>query len=163
MTTHHHLFSIRLPNVQRWTTYLAFSTVAISGLLSSLLHDVLQWGWMLTERRLLTAHGIATAVSLVVVGGLLPLHIRLAWRIRRNLASGAVSLSVMALLGGTGLLLYYGGEEWRDWVRWAHIGVGIIATITIPVHIWLGHRRIARSAAPMGATALGSSTERVTA
>lgn len=88
MTKPSHVFSIRLPNMQRWITYLALAIVAASGVLWYLLHDLLQWGWMLTERRLLITHGVAATFSLVVIGGLLPLHIRLAWRIRRNLMSG---------------------------------------------------------------------------
>ncbi|KDP86641.1 hypothetical protein CF70_006245 [Cupriavidus sp. SK-3] len=73
---------------------------------------------MLAEHRLLTTHRVAAAVTLVIVGGLLPLHIRLAWRVQRNRVSGIVSLAVMALLAGTSLLLYYGDEESREWVRW---------------------------------------------
>ncbi|WP_293595757.1 MULTISPECIES: hypothetical protein [unclassified Polaromonas] len=156
------MFSIRLPKAQRWATYLALIVVAASGLIWSLLHDVLQWGWMLAERRLLTVHGVAAAIALVIVGGLLPLHIRLAWRVKRNLASGLVALSLMALLGATGMLLYYGGEEWRDWVRWGHIGVGTVACLAIPAHIWLGRRRVARLPASVAATPLGSKAERVT-
>jgi len=144
MTTHHHL-SIRLPKLQRWATYFTLATVAASGLVWSLLHDALQAGWMQAEHRLLVTHGITAAASLVIVGGLLPLHIRLAWRVRRNLASGIVALSVIALLAATGLLLYYGAEEWRDGVRWMHIGGGIVASLAIPVHVWLGKRRAAQA------------------
>lgn len=155
------MFSIRLPKAQRWATCLALIVVAVSGLTWSLLHDVLQWGWMLAEHRLLTTHGVASAITLVIVGGLLPLHIRLAWRVKRNLASGFVALSVMALLGVTGMLLYYGGEEWRDWVRWGHISVGTIACLAIPAHIWLGRRRVVRLPASVTATPLDSKAERV--
>lgn len=162
MTTHH-MFSIRLPKAQRWATYLALIAVAASGIAWSLLHDVLQWGWMLAERRLLITHGIAAAATLVIVGGLLPLHIRLAWRVRRNLTSGIVALTVMALLTATGLLLYYGGEEWRDWVRWMHVGGGLVAVLVIPIHIWLGRRRLARSAVSVVAATRSAQTERATA
>ncbi len=158
--TIHSLFSIRLPKAQRWSTYLALFMVAASGMLWWLLHDIFQWGWMLAERRLLTTHGIAAAALLVIVGGLLPLHVRLAWRIQRNLVSGIIALSVLSLLAGTGLLLYYGGEEWRDWVRWIHIGGGIVAVLTIPMHIWLGRRRAAQSSVPMAATSLGAKAKR---
>ncbi|MBI3345111.1 MAG: hypothetical protein HY028_09720 [Gammaproteobacteria bacterium] len=161
MTTHH-MFSIRLPKAQRWMTYLALVAVAISGIVWWLLHDVLQWGWMLAERRLLISHGIAAAATLVIVGGLLPLHIRLAWRIRRNLSSGVAALVVMTLLAATGLLLYYGGEDWRDWVRWAHIGADLIAALAIPVHVWLGRRKLSRSAAPVASATRSQRSERAT-
>lgn len=138
MITPSHMLSIRLPNIQRWLTYLVLVLVALSGALWYLMHDLLQWGWMLTERRLLITHGVAASVSLVVVGGLLPLHIRLAWRTRRNLLSGLVTLSLMGLLGVSGLLLYYSGEDWRDGVRWLHIGTGLIGVLAMPAHVWLG-------------------------
>jgi len=57
-----------------------------------------------------------------------------------------VALSVMALLGVTGLLLYYSGEDWRDLGRWLHIGVGIAGVLAVPVHVWLGRRRPVRQA-----------------
>jgi uncharacterized membrane protein len=72
---------------------------------------------------------------------LLPLHIRLAWRTRRNLVSGFITLLLMALLGVSGLLLYYSGEDWRDGVRWLHIGVGLIAVVAMPAHVWFGRNR----------------------
>jgi hypothetical protein len=135
------MFSIRLPSMQRWVTYMTLVLVALSGVLWYLMHDLLQWGWMVTERRLLITHGVAAAISLIVVGGLLPLHIRLAWRARRNLVSGLVTLLLMALLGVSGLLLYYSGEDWREGVRWLHIGVGLIGVLAMPTHVWLGRYR----------------------
>lgn len=60
----------------------------------------------------------------------------------------------------SGMLLYYGGEEWRDWMRWAHIGGGIVAVVAVPLHVWLGRRRSARSVEPIAAAALGSKVKR---
>lgn len=87
MSTHPAL-SNRLPKAQRWSTYATLIAVALSGIAWWLLHDVLRSGWTLAERRLLISHGVAAAAALVVVGALLPLHVRLAWRIRRNLRFG---------------------------------------------------------------------------
>lgn len=133
--------SIRLPAAQRWATYTILAVVGVSGLAWIVLHDVLQWGWMLSERRLLIAHGVAAAITLVVIGALLPLHIRLAYHVKRNLKSGIAALSLIAFLGLTGLLLYYSGEDWRDVVRWSHFVVGTIACLAIPAHVWLGRRQ----------------------
>lgn len=140
MTTPPALTSIRLPTTQRWLTYAALLLVAFSGALWYLMHHLLQWGWMLTERRLLITHGVMAAFSLVVVGGLLPLHIRLAWRTRRHLVSGLIALALMTLLGLSGLLLYYSGEDWRDGADWLHTVVGFMAMLAIPAHIWVGKR-----------------------
>lgn len=133
--------NIRLPAAQRWATYTVLAVVGLSGLAWSLLHDVLQWGWMLSERRLLIAHGVAAAIALVVIGALLPLHIRLAFHVKRNLKSGIAALTLIAFLGTTGLLLYYSGEDWRDGVKWSHLVVGAIACLAIPAHVWLGRRQ----------------------
>lgn len=138
------VFSIRLPTFQRWATYCTLALVAASGVAWLALHDWLQWGWFGAEHRLLVIHGATAALSLTVVGGLLPLHIRLAWRTRRNLRSGVSALAVMGGLGLSGLLLYYCDEEWRDIVRWLHIGVGVLGIFAVPLHVWLGKRRVAR-------------------
>lgn len=140
MTTHRHPFSIRLPGWQRWSTYLVLIAVAGSGIAWSLLHDVLQLGWMLTEHRLLVLHGVTAAATLVLVGGLMPLHIRLAWRVQRNLTTGVVCVAAMSTLALTGLLLYYGGEDWREVIRWSHIGIGLAAALAVPLHVWRGRR-----------------------
>ncbi len=137
-----HVFSVRLPAFQRWATYGTLAIVAASGVAWLTLHDWLQWGWFAAEHRLLVVHGVAAALSLIVIGGLLPLHIRLAWRTRRNRMSGVGALAVMGLLGLSGLLLYYGDEEWRDMVRWLHIGVGGLGIAAIPFHVWVGKRRM---------------------
>lgn len=150
MTTHRHPFSIRLPGWQRWSTYLVLIVVAGSGIAWSLLHDLLQLGWMLAERRLLIAHGVAAAATLVLVGGLLPLHIRLAWRVRRNLTTGVACVAAVGALALSGLLLYYGGEDWREVTRWSHIGIGLAAALAVPLHVWRG-RRLAAAPAELAA------------
>lgn len=162
MTTHHHLFSIRLPGRQRWATYLGLIALAGSGIAWTVLHDLLHLGWMLAEHRLLVLHGVAAAVSLVVVGGLLPLHVRLAWRVRRNLWSGVVTMATMSALAVTGLLLYYGTEEFRDWTRWTHIGVGLAGSLLIPMHVWLGRRRNSKQAGQMAEPAARADVQRFT-
>lgn len=143
-----HTFSVRLPAFQRWATYGTLIAVAASGVAWLVLHDWMQSGWFVEEHRLLVMHGVAAAFSLTVIGGLLPLHIRLAWRIRRNLWSGAIVLLTMGMLGLTGLLLYYGNEEGRDIVRWVHIGIGVLGIAAVPVHVWMGKRRLARQQQP---------------
>ena len=139
------LLAVRLPSTQRWAVYLVLATVGSTGLAWTVLHDLLQWGWMLSERRLLIAHGVASALALVVVGGLVPLHIRLGLKTSRNTASGLTTLGLFAVLGLTGLMLYYGGEDWREGVRWSHIIIGAVACLGIPAHIWLGLRLAKRS------------------
>ena len=143
--TAHTVLAVRLPPMQRWAVYLVLTAAGSTGLAWTVLHDLLQLGWMLSERRLLIAHGVASALALVVVGGLVPLHIRLGLKTNRNTASGLTTLGLFAVLGLTGLMLYYGGEDWREGVRWSHIIIGAVACLGIPAHIWLGLRLAKRS------------------
>lgn len=144
MNGDHLRLSIRLPGIQRLLLYLTLAAVALSGGLWTLLHDLLEFGWMLTERRILVIHGVTAGIALVAVGSLLPLHIRLAWRTRRNLASGIFLLIVMTTLAATGWGLYYGIEAWRDVTRWTHIATGVGGTLLVPIHMWWGRRRTPR-------------------
>lgn len=139
------VLSVRLPTAQRWVAYVVLATVGSTGLAWTVLHEWLQLGWMLSERRLLIAHGVASALGLVVVGGLVPLHIRLGLKTNRNIASGLTTLCVIAVLGLTGVMLYYGGEDWRDGVRWIHIIIGAVACMAVPAHVWLGLKLAKRS------------------
>lgn len=61
MTTHHR-FSIRQPKAQRLAACLTLTTVAVSGIARRRLRDVLQWCWMLAERRLKVARPAASVV-----------------------------------------------------------------------------------------------------
>lgn len=147
-TTRPQLFSIRLPAFQRWATYGTLAVVAASGTAWLVVHDWMRLNWFAAEHRLLVTHGVAAGLALAVVGGLLPLHIRLAWRIRRNLWSGAFTLLIMGLLGLSGWFLYYGDEEWREITRWLHIAVGLLSCAVVPFHVWMGKRRAGKQQAP---------------
>jgi len=61
--------------------------------------------------RLLALHGAGALLFLVVLGALLPHHVRRAWHAGANRRSGAVAIAVGALLAATGWLLYYAGDE----------------------------------------------------
>src|SRR5262250_2874423 len=54
--------------------------------------------WPETSTYLLRLHGGAAMVMLVLLGALLPLHMRIAWRRRRNRASGLVMVVANAVL-----------------------------------------------------------------
>jgi hypothetical protein len=53
---------------------------------------------------------------------------------------------VMTALMLSGLLLYYGAEEWHDGALRAHWIVGGAAFAAFPLHLVLGHRANARNA-----------------
>ncbi len=92
----------------------------------------------------LRLHGAAAMLALLVVGSLLPIHVRRGWHQRRNLRLGIVLSSALLLLTLSGYALYYfGGEEARPWISVFHWGIGILSPLVLVWHIASG-----RSAAP---------------
>ncbi len=85
------------------------------------------------EPWLLRLHGAAAMAALVILGVLVPLHMRRGWLVRRNRISGASMVVLSGLLIITAYALYYvGGESGRRVAVWAHdvIGLGLPAAIT---------------------------------
>lgn len=131
---------VRLGKWHRRFVLAALVVVASSGVLWFLLHDVMAREADEFLYQLLVAHGIAAYASAVAFGSVLPLHVMAGWRQGRNLASGLVVAITLALLIGSALLLYYGGEETQAWARLVHIAVGFGALAAAPLHIVLGRR-----------------------
>jgi MFS family permease len=129
-----------LPRWQRLSTHLIFAICALSGLGFFLKREMgIDFG-DLQARSLLVWHGISAAFALLAFGAVLPGHIRSSWKARRNRASGIVMIAVMAGLMLSGLLLYYGDEEWHNAVLWTHWIGGFVAFAAFPLHLVLGHR-----------------------
>lgn len=103
--------------------------------------------WPKTATYLLRLHGGAAMAMLVLLGALLPLHVRIAWRRGKNLASGLVMLAANAILTGTAFGLYYtGSEALRHGTSELHIAVGLGLPLLVAGHALLG-RRSRRAAA----------------
>jgi hypothetical protein len=84
-------------------------------------------------------HGAAAMASLVLLGTLLNVHVKFAWRAGRNRINGAILLSVFGVLIVTGYGLYYaGGEKLRAWTSWIHLVIGVAVPIFLVIHILLG-------------------------
>ena len=97
--------------------------------------------WPETSTYLLRLHGGAAMAMLVLLGALLPLHMRIAWRRRRNLASGLVMVGVNAVLLVTAFGLYYtGSETLRHWTSELHIVIGLALPLLVAGHVVVGHR-----------------------
>jgi cation transport ATPase len=94
-----------------------------------------------TATYLLRLHGAAAMAMLVLLGALLPLHVRVGWRRRRNRASGAVMLVSNAILVVTAFGLYYtGSETLRQWTSDLHLAIGLGLPVLLAGHIVLGRR-----------------------
>ena len=84
----------------------------------------------------LRLHGAAAMLALLVVGSLLPIHVRRGWHQRRNLPLGIALSSAVLLLTLSGYALYYfGGEEARPWISVFHWGIGIASPLALVWHI----------------------------
>ena len=104
----------------------------------------------------LRLHGAAAMLCLVLVGTLLPIHVRRGWHQRRNLGPGLLLLLGAALLALTGYGLYYaGGEELRPVISIAHWVIGLAAPLLMIWHIRAGRAATAEQRMParMGARA----------
>jgi hypothetical protein len=127
-----------------WQKLAIFSTAAavgVSGLLWFVLHDVLESDEMADiTHLLLVVHGASSYALLIAIGSLLPVHVRSGWQRRRSLLTGLTVTGVMATLGVTALLLYYGGEEMRAPAKWLHLIVGFACLAVFPLHAFVGER-----------------------
>jgi hypothetical protein len=94
------------------------------------------------EHWMLIAHAIGAYAFLVIVGALIPVHIPLGWRQKRNRASGVTVLTVCVILSVTALALYYVGEDMaRSWASLVHWTVGLAAVPLLLIHVTRGRSR----------------------
>jgi hypothetical protein len=146
--THHKRSQVgHLPRWQRQATHLIFAVCAVSGVAFFLKHEMAFALWDVAARSLLVTHGISAAFALLAFGAVMPGHIRSAWNARRNRGSGIAMITVLAALMLSGLLLYYGDEDWHDAVLWSHWITGFAAVLAFPLHLILGSLSNARPAA----------------
>jgi len=145
---------------QQLAVYAALVGIALTGLVWFIIHDLIESEPDELQHLLLVLHGTFAYAGLIVLGSLLPLHVRGGWQRRHNRQSGVWVIGVMTILVVTALVLYYGGEDTRLPARWTHIAVGLGCLLLVPLHIVLGYRtrRLRRrdAAAMAGATDLAT-------
>ena len=141
--------SNRLPAWHEWSIYAAFATLVLTGATWLIIHNFVVVAGPFgpqpsaVEPWLLRVHGAATTVFLVLVGALIPNHIRLAWRARRHRWTGGLTASAMLVLAASGDGLYYIAEEnVRPITSLLHWIVGIAACVALGVHALIGRRRL---------------------
>lgn len=126
---------------QKSAVYVTTVTISLSGAIWFLVHDLIADEPGEFTRTLLTVHGIASYALLVVLGSMLPLHVRAGWRHRRNLWTGIAILTMMVVLAISALILYYGGEDIREPAKWVHLGFGTACAVVFPLHVVWQRRR----------------------
>jgi hypothetical protein len=93
------------------------------------------------EPWLMKLHGAGAMALLVLLGTLLPGHVRFAWHAHRNRPNGIMLISVFAFLILTGHGLYYFGDErLRSWTSSLHLVVGLALPLALILHILSGRR-----------------------
>ena len=133
------------------TTALLYLTGAAWGWLHYLQAGADEFGgYSAAEPWLMKLHGAAAMAVLVVLGTLLPNHVRFAWHARRNRPNGIGLIGILAFLIASGYGLYYfGDEQLRRWTSWSHLAIGLALPAVIVLHIWSG-RRSARNVSRPG-------------
>jgi hypothetical protein len=136
---------VRLDPLFRAALYAAFGVLTVTGgvwLFADWHKDpsAPDW-WHDMAASLLMIHGGAAMATLMLLGALIPLHVRRAWRSRRNRLTGPVMIAVNAVLIATAFGLYYAGSETlRPWISGAHTAVGLALPALLLAHVWLGRR-----------------------
>ena len=130
----------RLPPPQRWLAYLLYLVCGGSGLAYLFGHELQIARAVLADHQMLVAHGVSAAMTLVLAGSMLSTHVRVGWRVKRNLWTGTIILCVLLLLAVSGEMLYYGSEESRDPSLWVHWVVGVLTLALAPLHVLIGRR-----------------------
>ena len=129
----------------RFALYSAFSALFVTGagwLVADGLKDAPSGDlWQSIAANLLMVHGGAAMVTLLLLGALVPLHVRRSWRAKRNRGTGTTMVTFNAVLIATAFGLYYfGSDALRPWISNVHIGVGLSLPILFLVHVFIGKR-----------------------
>ncbi|HTI72539.1 MAG TPA: hypothetical protein VMF06_21365 [Candidatus Limnocylindria bacterium] len=140
---------LQLSRRHRWTLY-TFSVVLLvsgaiwawahyqdeSGTADPLLRGIAPW--------LLKVHGLAAMGFVLLLGTLIPVHIRHSWHANKNRVNGVFFLTAVGLLTVSGYLLYYLGDETvRGYMSRVHLWLGLAAPLLLGWHIFLGRRATA--------------------
>ncbi len=108
---------MRLKSAFRVALYGIFALLFVSGVVW-LLADKMKYDaeadtemWQQAASFLLTLHGGAAMVTLMLLGALGPMHVQRAWRAKTNRTTGIASITLYGLLIATAFGLYYLGSE----------------------------------------------------
>jgi cation transport ATPase len=139
--------ALQLSRWHKLTLYAATAAVFLSGAVWAWLH----WFARIegefgpqphpAEPWLIRIHGGAAMAILVILGTLLPIHVKRGWQARQNRLTGTGLLVFFALLTVSGYGLYYsGGESLRAFTSLAHTWIGLALPAIIVWHVVTGHR-----------------------
>jgi len=136
----------RLDGRFRAALYAVFSVLFLTGV-AWLAADRLKGAsssdiWSATAPVLLTVHGGAGMLALILLGALVPVHVSPAWRRDRNRFMGVAMATITVLLIVTAYGLYYiGSDTFRLWTSDLHIGLGLVFPAVLIAHVATGRHR----------------------
>lgn len=94
----------------------------------------------------LRLHGLAAMLALMLLGSLLPSHVKLAWTRRKNRHTGLPMLAAWGWLAATGYALYYFSSDANAaWLPLLHWGVGLMLPAMLFIHLKQARKRSTRS------------------
>jgi uncharacterized membrane protein YbjE (DUF340 family) len=132
----------------RCAIYAAFAVLFVTGgvwLVADALKESEEF-WQQMAANLLMVHGGATMVTLMLLGALVPLHLRRAWRARKNRMTGTVMATFNMVLIVTAFGLYYSGSDVvRPWISRVHYGLGLALPVLFLIHVVSGRRATAEA------------------
>jgi hypothetical protein len=144
---------IRLGSQHKKWLYAGLTLLWASGALWLLFHYFLQaegdFGPQphVLEKWWLRLHGLAGMLALILLGSLMPNHMKLAWTRRKNRRSGLPMLAVWGSLAATGYALYYFSSDANAaWLPVLHWGVGLGLPALLLVHLKHARTRVRRPA-----------------
>jgi hypothetical protein len=141
---------LQLSRRHRWSLYLIGLALLATGVAWAWLHRLDEAGhvsgsWHEWTPSLMKVHGFAAVGFVLLLGTLLPVHVRHSWHAKRNRANGAFFLSSVSVLTLSGYALYYlGSENLRACCSNIHFWLGVVAPLLLVWHIWCGHRASGR-------------------
>ncbi len=139
---------IRLPAGHKKTLYGVFALLWLSGLLWLIFHHFMRLNGEFgstahpLEIWWLRLHGLMGFAMLLLIGSILPVHARSAWRLNKNRRSGLGMKLLFGWLALTGYCLYYFISETNEaWLPVLHWSVGLATPALLILHIRLGRKR----------------------
>jgi len=144
---------MRLKSAFRFALYGIFALLFVSGAVW-LLADQMKNNpeadtemWQQASAFVLSLHGGAAMVTLMLLGALGPMHVQRAWRAKTNRVTGVASIALYGLLILTAFGLYYlGSEAIRPWVSYVHIAFGLAVPAVITAHVMVGRASVVANA-----------------
>ena len=138
-------FALRLDPRFRFALYGAFALLVVTGavwLVADQLKDSPEGElWQRVSASTLMVHGGVAMATLLLLGALFPLHVRLGWRSGRNRLTGPIMIGFNAVLIVTAFGLYYSGSDAvRPWMSDVHILLGFALPALFVGHVLLGRR-----------------------